>query len=145
VYYQVPIVGGELDIDYSQLVEAFAISENTAVVLVRDDAEVRPSWQKIDLMQYLMSFKAGFVKADRLAIKADGFDTATVTAEVHPDLAEITFYHADTGETIAVVPVDPATYTATLQVTATTPGIIRIRAGEPIATKLNEVLINASA
>jgi N-acetylmuramoyl-L-alanine amidase len=37
--------------------------------------------------------------------------------------------------------VDPATHTATLQVTATTPGVVRIRAGEPTMTKLNEAVI----
>lgn len=81
------------------------------------------------------------VMVDKSVIKADGLDTATVTAEVHPDLAELTFYHADTGEAIATVLVDPTLHTATLQVTATTPGAIRIRAGEPTATRLNEVVI----
>ena len=86
---------------------------------------------------------SALLSVDKTAITADGLDTATVTAEVHPDLAEITFYHADTGEPIATVPVDPATHTATLQVTATTPGVIKIRAGEPTITKLNEVVITA--
>lgn len=83
------------------------------------------------------------LKADKITILDDNIDTATVTAEVHPDLTKITFYHADTGEPIATVPVDPATHTATLQVTATTPGVIKIRAGEPTITKLNEVVITA--
>jgi len=93
---------------------------------------------------WLYEVLPAILAADKYNIKADGLDTATVTAEVHPDLAEITFYHADAGEPIATVPVDPITHTATLQVTATTPGIIRIRAGEPTITKLNEVVINAT-
>lgn len=83
------------------------------------------------------------LSVDKYSIATDGIDAATVTAEVHPDLTEITFYHADTDEPIATVPVDPATQTATLQVTATTPGVIRIRAGEPMVTRLNEVVITA--
>lgn len=83
------------------------------------------------------------LSVDKCSIATDGIDAATVTAEVHPDLTKITFYHADTGEPIATVPVDPETHTATLQVTATTPGVIRIRAGEPTMTRLNEVTIHA--
>jgi len=81
---------------------------------------------------------------DKYNIKADGVDSATITAETRPDLAEITFYHADTGEAIATVPVDPVTHKATLRITATTPGVIRIRAGELTITRLNEVTINAT-
>lgn len=80
---------------------------------------------------------------DKAAIKADGLDTAIVTAKVPVVLSEITFYHADTGEPIATVPADSTTHMATLQVTATTPGVIKIRAGEPTITKLNEVVITA--
>jgi len=83
------------------------------------------------------------LSVDKYSIATDGIDAATVTAKVHPDLAEITFYHADTGEPIATVPINPATHTATLQVTATTPGTIHIRAGEPTITRLNEVVITA--
>jgi hypothetical protein len=81
--------------------------------------------------------------ADNYSITANGTDTATITAEVHPGLTEVIFHHADTGEPITTVPVDPATHTATLQVTATTPGVVRIRAGEPTMTKLNEAVIIA--
>lgn len=81
--------------------------------------------------------------ADKTNVKSDGLDTATVTAQAHPDLTQITFYHADTGEPISTVPVDSVTHTATLKVTATTPGVIRIRAGEPTITRLNEVVITA--
>lgn len=83
------------------------------------------------------------VSVDKVTIRADGVDTATVTAKAPAVLTEITFYHADTGEPIATVPVDPVTHTATLQVTATTPGVICIRAGEPTVTRLNEVVITA--
>jgi hypothetical protein len=83
------------------------------------------------------------IKTDKPTIAANGLDTATVTAEVHPDLTELTFYHTDTGEAISTVPVDPATHKATLQVTATTPGVIKIQAGEPTITRLNEVVITA--
>lgn len=92
---------------------------------------------------WLYEMLPALLSIDRPAITADGLDTATVTAEVHPDLTEITFYHADSGEAIATVPVDPETHMATLQVVATAPGAIRIRAGEPTMTWLNEVIIHA--
>ena len=105
--------------------------------------EVPAGVVQISEKEYLSHWRAALLSVDKSTIIADGLDTATVTAEVHPDLTEITFYHADTGELIATVPVDPVTHTATLQVTATTPGVIRIRAGEPTITKLNEVVITA--
>jgi len=83
------------------------------------------------------------VNTNKPSILADGVDFAFVTAETPPELAEVTFFCVDTGQTITTVPVDPETRTATLQVTATTPGIIRIRAGEPTITRLNEVIIHA--
>lgn len=88
-------------------------------------------------------FKLITASADKITITANGVDAATITAQVPEVLSEITFYHSDTGAGIAAVPVDPATHTATLQVTAITPGTIRIRAGEPTGTKLNEVVITA--
>jgi len=81
--------------------------------------------------------------ADKTIIAADGVDTATIIACVPTMLSEITFFHTDTDEPIAVVPVDPKTHTANLQITATTPGAICIRAGELTITKLNEVVITA--
>jgi len=82
--------------------------------------------------------------SDKTTIKADGADIATITANVPAVLNEVTFYNADINEPITTVQVDPATHTATLQVTATTPGVIKIRAGEPTITRLNEVVINAT-
>jgi hypothetical protein len=81
------------------------------------------------------------VHAEKSSIEADGNDYAEVVATVFEG-NYISFWGND--EFIATVPVDPATHTATLQVTATTPGVIHIRAGEPTATKLNEVTINAT-
>ncbi|MCL6611169.1 MAG: hypothetical protein K6T66_06490 [Peptococcaceae bacterium] len=83
------------------------------------------------------------VSTDKYLIASDGVDVAIVTANVEPTLTEITFHHTDTGEPIATMPVDPKNRTATLQITATTPGTIRIRAGEPTITRLNEVTIYA--
>jgi hypothetical protein len=84
------------------------------------------------------------LSVDKPVIRADGADTAVATAEVPVGTTEITFYHSDTDDVITTVPVDPVTHTATFQITATTPGAIRIRAGEPTRTRLNEVVINAS-
>lgn len=84
------------------------------------------------------------MKKDKPNIVANGVDTAVVTAQVPVVLTEITFYNTDTGETIAIQAVDPVTHTATLQVTATTPGTVRIRAGQETRTRLNEVVINAA-
>ncbi len=83
------------------------------------------------------------ITADKTAITANGLDTATVTAKVPAVLAEITFYHAVNGEAIVTVPVDSVTHTATLQVTATTPGVIKIRAGEQTVGRLSEVEVTA--
>ncbi len=99
--------------------------------------------REITELEYLAAFNGGIVSVDKSIISADGLDTATVTVKAHPDLAEIIFYHVDTDEPIATVSVNPTTHTTTLQVTATTPGVIRIRAGEPTMTRLNEVVIMA--
>lgn len=144
MFAKVPIKNGELDIDYRHLKAGAAFSDTFAVVVLSDDAEIRPSWVILSDLEYLSFFQAGKVKVDRTTIKADGLDAATVTAEVHPDITEIIFY-TDANEPIATVPVDPETHTATLQVTATTPGAIYIRAGRPSLIQLNEVVINATA
>ena len=123
--------------------EAVSFDEKTAIAyLEKDEPDVVIA--RLNDIEYLKYFRAGIVTNDKVVIQADGLDTATVTAEVHPDLTEITFYHADTNAVISTVPVDPVTHKATLQVTATTPGVIHIRAGEPTITRLNEVIINAT-
>jgi hypothetical protein len=73
-------------------------------------------------------------------IVADGIDTASVIAEVPPETSEITFFDGD-GNPITTVPIDGGR--ATLDVTTTTPGEIRIRAGHETRTRLNEVVIRA--
>lgn len=124
------------------VLEAISLNQESVVAyLFEDDPDTMIEY--ISDIEYLKYFRGGKVAVDKPTITANGLDTATVTAEVHPDLTKITFYHADTGEPIATVPVDPATHTATLQVTATTPGVIRIRAGDPTVTRLNEVVITA--
>lgn len=130
----VPLVGTV------RLLEAKSLDSSRAIACVEGNVVIEAT--VLDEKEYLSYWKAGLVKTDKAIITA-GLDAAIVTAEVHPDLTEITFYHADTGEPIATVPVDPATHTATLQVTATTPGVIHIRAGEPTVTRLNEVVIVA--
>lgn len=127
-----------------QIVEAISLNQVEAMVYIdAEEIELESGQSLLSVIEYLSAFKAGRVHADKNVITPNGLDTATITAEVHPDLTEITFYHADTGEPITTVPVDPATQTATLQVTATTPGVILIRAGEPSTTHLNEVTIHA--
>lgn len=123
--------------------EAISFDDKTAIAYMDED-EPDAVIKYLTDIEYLKYFRAGIATSDKTTIAADGLDTATVTAEVHPDLTEITFYHADTGEPITTLPVDPETHTATLQVTATTPGVIRIRAGEPTITRLNEVIVNAT-
>jgi len=131
----VPIVGKVF------LLEAISRARNEAVACIRGD--LPEGTKEISEVEYLSCFDAGKSETDKLAIKSDGTDTATVTVEVHPDITEVIFYNADTGEPVATVPIDPETHTAILQITATTPGIIRIRAGEPTITYLNEVTIHA--
>ena len=143
MYYKVPMANGVLDINYETLIEARTLNLIEAVVLLQN-AEKKETWAEITEAEYLAAFGGCRLQVDKTTITADGLDTATVTADAFPGLTEITFYHADTGKVISTMPVDPAIHTATLQVTATTPGVIRIRTGEPTITQLNEVVINAT-
>jgi len=143
MYYKVPIVSGVLDIDYELLIEAHTLSLTEAVVRLAERAKKRETWTEITEVEYLAAFSAGKLVTDKFIIKSDSLDTATIIAKVHPGLTEITFYHTDTNEPIATVEVDPENYTATLQVTTTSPGAIRIRAGRPTMTRLNEVEVIA--
>lgn len=140
MFVLVSAIEGIPQIGNIHLIEAKSIKPDIAVAFVN---ELPEGATLLSELEYLATWNSGLASIDKNVIKANGLDTAPVTAEVHPDLTEITFYHADTGEPIATVPVDPATHTATLQVTATTPGVIKIRAGEPTITKLNEVVITA--
>lgn len=83
------------------------------------------------------------ISVDKPVIVADGVDTATVTAQVPDGVNEITFYNADTGEEILTAQVDSEMHTATMQVSMTTPGMIRIRAGDQTITRRNEVVVSA--
>lgn len=147
-FYRVPINNGVLDIDYLFLIEGRTVmldtnSNGLAVVWLRDGVEERETWQKLTQDEYLAYCSGGQASVNKSVIQANGIDTTVVTVECHFTLTAISFYHTDTGELIATVPVDPEAHTATLQVTATTPGVIRIRAGEPTITRLNEVIIHA--
>lgn len=142
MFARVPANDGVPQVGTIHLYEGKSISDAEAVVFC-EATEAQDGWIILSELEYLAFWGGGRVSIDKNTITADGFDTATITAEVHPDLTEITFYHADTGELIATVPVDPATHVATLKVTATTPGVIRIRAGELTVTRLNEVTIHA--
>jgi len=88
------------------------------------------------------SFEHLTATATKTEIIADGVDAVVISVHAPDVLDSVLFYAVDTGEIIATVPIDPETRTATLQVTATTPGIIRIRAGEPTITRLNEVIVH---
>jgi len=94
---------------------------------------------------YFKNGKFVYIEAtvDKQTIIADGIDIATISVKAPSAINEITFYNVNTGEAITMVKVDSVTHTATLRVTATTPGMIHVRAGEfPI--NLNEVIINAT-
>ena len=95
---------------------------------------------------YFENGKVVYIEAtvDKQTIVADGIDTATISVKSPSAINEITFYNINTGDVITTVKVDPVTRTATLQVTATTPGAIHIRAGESPVAGLNEVTINAT-
>ena len=95
--------------------------------------------------EWLYELLPAIMSIDKPEIVANGIDAATITAEVPPELAEIVLSHADTSEVLATIPVDPEAHTATLQVMATAPGTIRIRAGYQTITRHNEVTINASS
>lgn len=81
------------------------------------------------------------VSVDKMTIKADGADSATVTATLPTILSSVDFYDGS-GNLLKTVQASPD-HTAQLLVTATTPGTIRIRAGEPTMTRLNEIEVTA--
>lgn len=144
MYVKVPIINHELDIDYEYMREGYSFSENEAVIWMRDEAPVRDSWQILTEMVYLSYFGAGVVTTNKNTIVADGVDEAIVTVSADASLTEVTFYNATTSEVITTQPVDLVSHKATLHVTATTPGTIRIRVGLETMTRLNEVIINAT-
>lgn len=131
----------------TQINEAFGVIDTLGQINNR----LLQGWQAVEcgedvtLDHYYSAgqFKLILVSVDKSTIIANGVDVATVTARVPEVLTKITFYHANTGAVIAAVQVDPVTHTATLQVTATTPGVIRVRAGEKTTGRLNEVEVTA--
>jgi len=142
MFARVPAIDGVPQIGTRHLKESKSINDREAIAFF--DGDMDSEWLPLMDLEYLAYWQAGRATVDKNIITADGVDAATITVEVASGVETVTFYYVDTGEVLSTVPVDPITHTATLQVTATTPGIIRIRAGEPTITKLNEVVINAT-
>lgn len=125
-------------------------SDTLAYCIAPDDAPVRESWTVITEAQYhagvdpILPWQVVTASVDKSTIQANGTDTATVTATVPATtlLTQIDFIHSDTGVLISTQPVDSGT--ATLEVTATTPGVIRIQAGDG-AGPGNGVTVDATA
>lgn len=143
MFVKVPAIDGVPNVGKITVFESRSITATEAIAYI-DSSEKMNDWVVLTDMEYLAYWSAGRISVDKQLIIANSPDSmANITVEVHPTLAEVTFFNADTGEAITTVPVDPTTHTATLQVTATTPGVIKIWAGEPTITRLNEVVITA--
>ncbi len=140
--FKVPNINGELDIDYSYLLEAHVYSLVDGYVILREGFTQRDSWEiktEDDLLGYI---GAGHLSIDKSIIHADGTDTVTITATVREGLNEVTFYN-DNGDIISTVAVNPVTLTATLQITASTPRLIRVRVGNSTMLQYNKVEVTA--
>ena len=136
-------VDGIPQVGFCTLYEAKGVA-GEAVAYVEGNIENDVILGELTVLEYLAHWNAGKAQVNKPIINVSSSDVAIITVETHPDLSEIVFYNVDTGEIISTAPIDQATHTATLQVTATTPGVIHIRAGEPTITRLNEVIINAT-
>ncbi len=68
---------------------------------------------------------------------------ARITVEVAEGIEEVIFYDVETDKILTKRPVEPGSNIATLEITATTPGLIKLRVGDQSATQLNEVIIYA--
>jgi len=140
MFYRCPAIEGVPLIGNVMCFEGNSVSDTECVVWVSERIEGE-GFVEITDIEYLSFFKAGRVTSDKTLISSDGTDAATVTITVHESIGEVTLYDAD-GNIIATLPVGPD-HTATLSITATTPGSIFIRAGASTRTKLNEVVITA--
>lgn len=140
-FFKVPIPNGLLDIDYRYLVEGINTNDSEAYVRLRDDVELRPTWVSITEDEFLAAFGGARLSVNKNRILADGLDKAIIKAE-NPKLNKVTFVEADSGEVIQVVPTNQSGI-AELHVTATTSGVIRIRAGIPMLSRVNEVEVIA--
>ena len=141
MFLSVPAFQGVPNIGQIPVWEGVSISSNEAVVFT-DATNPEPTWTEISEIEYLSFFNAGKISVDKTNIQANGVDTVTVTAIVAPGVENITFYSADTGSVLGIQAVDDNK--ATLPLTATVPGVIKVRAGEQTKTRLNEISIVAT-
>lgn len=137
-YFKVPITNGVLDIDYRDMIEGINHNDYEAYVRLKDGVEVKDTWTAIAEDEFLAAFNAARLTVDKTKILADGEDTAVIRAE-NPKLSEVTFIEVNLGQTIQTSPVDPSKGAAILRVSATTPGVIRIRVGLPLLSRVNEI------
>lgn len=54
MFFKVPVIEGELDIDYKYLEQGVQISENEAYVKLREGYEVREPWMEITEEEWLV-------------------------------------------------------------------------------------------
>lgn len=142
MYAIVPAIDGVPQIGTRHLYEGRSISSHSEAIAYFE-GDVEEGWTELTDLEYLAYWEAGIVSADKNVIAANGVDEAIVTVEVNGGLSEIKWHNADTGELISIGEVDQETNTAVLHVTMSEPGTMHIRAGQPTATKLNEVIITA--
>lgn len=122
--------------------EAFIFNNGIGIASIEGTPEFL-EWEEILPKEYLSYFKSGIVSVDKNAIAADGIDMARITVEVAEGIEEVIFYDIETDKIITKRPVEPGSNIATLEITATTPGLIKLRVGDQSATQLNEVIIYA--
>lgn len=87
--------------------------------------------EKVDKSTFMQAVGACPISTDKPTILANGEDTATITISGIPSKLFINYEEI-------TVPED-----GTLEITATTPGVMRVVAGPEIPTKENEVVIDA--
>ncbi|MCL5290300.1 MAG: hypothetical protein M1489_04605 [Firmicutes bacterium] len=110
---------------------------------MKEDTEVKETWISLTEDEFLAGFMAAFVTVDKMAILADGLDTAVLT--VTSTMPEVNIYNDETADLVAIISIDPETNTGTLPITATDHGSIRLRAGLPLKSKVNQVEVFFSA
>ncbi len=136
---KVPIIDGTMDISYEHLVEGHN-RPDAGYVMLKDNVPIRDSWQLLSEAEYLAGIGAGELSTDKTTMLADGVDEATVAIDSLADTVDV--FNSDGGKITAVV-IDPITHLGELKVSASTPGEIRLRAGNETRLGLNEVMIIA--
>jgi len=149
MYLKVPLVNGTAQVDYSRVRFMYFLAEADMCLcdmgMLNGVAEIE-SWggEVISEDEFLTYCGVGTVSADKSEIKADGVDRATITAVFPRDIGKCSFCFPDSRLEVPVAPADDGKFVASVQITATTPGVVRCCVGNIILPdRKNEVTIHA--